>query len=105
MYIVATILRISLLFISNDVTTTDIKTIFIFPPASVVEGIKSVRCVCLCVCVSVSWSALSRLILSSPDWLLTQDAISVSVVVTLASMLRWIWPNLECNLKTGDSQK
>ena len=26
------------------------------------------------------------------------------VVVTLASMLRWIWPNLECNLKTRDSQ-
>ncbi len=26
------------------------------------------------------------------------------VVVTLASMLRWIWPNLECNPKTRDSQ-
>ncbi len=26
------------------------------------------------------------------------------VVVTPASMLRWIWPNLECNLKTRDSE-
>ena len=26
------------------------------------------------------------------------------VVVTLASMLRWIWQNLECNLKTRDSK-
>ncbi len=28
--------------------------ILLFPPASAVEGIKSVRCVCLCVCLSVS---------------------------------------------------
>ncbi len=27
-----------------------------------------------------------------------------SVVATLASMLRWFWPNLECNLKSRDSQ-
>ncbi len=32
------------------------------------------------------------------------NLIHTIVVVTLASMLRWIWPNLECNLKTRDSQ-
>ncbi len=31
-----------------------------FPPASAVEGIKSVPCVCVCVCLSVSWRSHGR---------------------------------------------
>ena len=51
-----------------------------FPPASAVEGIKSVPSVCVCVCVCVRLSALSRLncltfflqiILHCPLWLIS----------------------------------
>ncbi len=42
--------------------------------------------------------------LQSSQWCNVFHIAIYHVVVTLASMLRWIWPNLECNLKTRDSQ-